>query len=89
MNRSLLDVQGEALVISQFTLYGDTRKGNRPSFVTSAPPERAEPLYEAFIDALEGLISRSVARGIFGAMMAVHLVNDGPVTLVVERNATS
>lgn len=87
MNRSLLDVGGDALVVSQFTLYGDTRKGNRPSFVESAPPERAEALYEAFAEALSERIGRPVPTGVFGAMMDVHLVNDGPVTLWVERRA--
>lgn len=89
MNRSLLDIQGDVLVISQFTLYGDARKGNRPSFVASAPPEVAEPLYESFLDAMARETSRSVERGIFGAMMDVHLVNEGPVTIIVERGGAS
>lgn len=87
MNRSLLDIGGEALVVSQFTLYGDTRKGNRPSFVASAPPEQAEALYEAFVAALADRLGRPVPTGVFGAMMGVRLVNDGPVTLWVERRA--
>ncbi len=83
MNRGLTDVQGEALVISQFTLYGDCRKGRRPSFLGSAPPEHAEPLYLHFCEALaaEGV---PTARGEFGADMKVSLLNDGPVTLVVD-----
>jgi len=83
MNHSLLDIQGEALVISQFTLYGDCRKGRRPSFVGSAPPELAEPLYDQFSRLLaeEGI---SVANGIFAADMQVELINDGPVTLMIE-----
>lgn len=85
MNRSLLDVGGEALVVSQFTLYGDARKGNRPSFVEAAPPERGEALYEAFVAELERLLGRLVPTGEFGAMMDVQLVNDGPVTLWVEK----
>lgn len=85
MNRSLRDTGGEALVVSQFTLYGDTRKGHRPSFAASAPPERAEPLYEAFVRELAAQLGRPVPTGAFGAMMQVHLVNDGPVTLWVER----
>ncbi len=85
MNRSLLDTGGEALVVSQFTLYGDARRGNRPSFAESAPPERAAPLYEAFAEKLARLLGRPVPTGEFGAMMEVHLVNDGPVTLWVER----
>lgn len=84
MNRSLDDVGGALLVVSQFTLYGDARKGRRPSFVEAAPPEAAQPLYERFVQLLRerGL---EVATGAFGAMMAVELVNDGPVTLVLER----
>lgn len=85
MNLSLLDVGGDALVVSQFTLYGDTRKGNRPSYTESAGPDMAEPLYERFIQELEGLLGRTVERGVFGAMMDVHLINDGPVTLWIER----
>lgn len=81
-DRSLLDVAGEALVVSQFTLIADTAKGNRPSFAEAARPEQAEPLYEAFCEALaaEGL---RVERGVFGARMQVELVNDGPVTVVL------
>jgi D-aminoacyl-tRNA deacylase len=82
-DRSLLDVGGEALVVSQFTLVADTEKGNRPSFAGAARPEQAEPLYERFCDALAQL-GVEVARGVFGARMAVELVNDGPVTIVVE-----
>jgi D-tyrosyl-tRNA(Tyr) deacylase len=85
MNRSVTDVEGEALVISQFTLYGNTAKGNRPSFVDSAPPEQAEPLYEHFVQALSEQLGRPVPKGVFGAMMDVHLVNEGPVTLWVEK----
>ena len=80
---SLLDVAGEALVVSQFTLLADTRKGNRPSFTNAAPPEHAEPLYARFCAALEGL-GTSVSRGLFGARMQVSLVNDGPVTVVLD-----
>jgi D-aminoacyl-tRNA deacylase len=82
-DRSLLDVGGEALVVSQFTLIADTEKGNRPSFAGAARPEQAEPLYERFCDALAQL-GVEVARGVFGARMAVELVNDGPVTIVLE-----
>lgn len=85
MNRSLEESGGEALVVSQFTLYGDSRKGNRPSFVDSARPELAEPLYERFSSALSMHLGRPVGNGVFGAMMDVSLVNDGPVTLWVER----
>lgn len=84
MNRSLVDVGGGALVVSQFTLYGDTRKGRRPSFVGAAPPELAEPLYEQFCEALAAQGVARVERGVFGADMRVELVNDGPVTLIVD-----
>jgi D-aminoacyl-tRNA deacylase len=82
-DRSLLDTGGAALVVSQFTLIADTAKGNRPSFTEAAPPEQAEPLYEAFCAELRGLGVR-VETGVFGARMAVELVNDGPVTIVLE-----
>jgi len=78
MNLSVRDVGGELLVVSQFTLYGDARRGNRPSYVEAAPPERAEPLYERVRDAL------GAAGGLFGARMRVALVGDGPVTLLLE-----
>ncbi|MEX2466980.1 MAG: D-aminoacyl-tRNA deacylase [Gemmatimonadota bacterium] len=84
MNRSLEEVEGELLVVSQFTLYGDTRKGRRPSFVTAAEPDVAIPLYERFVALLRARASR-VETGEFGAMMDVELVNDGPVTLMLER----
>lgn len=83
MNRSLLDAGGEALVVSQFTLYGDTRKGRRPSWIAAARPEHAEPLVSAVVDALRGL-GPTVATGTFRAEMLVELLNDGPVTLIVE-----
>jgi D-tyrosyl-tRNA(Tyr) deacylase len=82
-NRGLADVGGEALVISQFTLYGDCQKGRRPSFVDAAPPEIANPLYEEFLLAMRAL-GIPTATGRFGAMMQVELVNDGPVTLILE-----
>ena len=85
MNRSVLAVGGEVLVVSQFTLYGNAAKGNRPSFIDSARPEQAEALYETFVEALSTHLGKSVATGVFGAMMEVHLINDGPVTLWVER----
>ncbi len=85
MNRSLQDVGGAALVVSQFTLAGDARKGTRPSYTRAAPPEVAEPLYEAFAAALAERIDGPVETGVFGATMAVESVNDGPVTLWVER----
>jgi D-tyrosyl-tRNA(Tyr) deacylase len=82
-DRSLHDVSGAALVVSQFTLIADTAEGNRPSFTDAAPPERAEPLYERFFDHLRGL-GVPVTTGVFGARMAVELVNDGPVTIVLD-----
>ncbi len=81
-DRSLLDTGGAALVVSQFTLIADTAKGNRPSFSDAAPPEEAEPLYERFCDDLRAL-GVHVEQGVFGARMAVELVNDGPVTIVL------
>lgn len=83
MNRSLVDTGGEMLIVSQFTLLGDCRKGRRPSFVEAAAPERAERLYDYFVNRVR-LNGISVATGQFQAMMAVSLVNDGPVTLIVE-----
>lgn len=85
MNCSLRDIGGEALVVSQFTLYGDALRGHRPSFTESAPPEKAEPLYRYFVAQLSKELGRSVPTGVFGAMMRVRLVNDGPVTLWIER----
>jgi len=81
-DRSLLDVGGATLVVSEFTLLADTAKGNRPSFAAAASPEQAEPLYEAFCEALREL-GVEVETGVFGARMAVELVNDGPVTIVL------
>jgi D-aminoacyl-tRNA deacylase len=81
-DRSLLDTGGAALVVSQFTLIADTRKGNRPSFADAAPPDLAEPLYERFCETLSSL-GVPVERGVFGARMEVDLVNDGPVTIVL------
>jgi D-tyrosyl-tRNA(Tyr) deacylase len=82
-DRSLLDVGGATLVVSQFTLIADTRKGNRPSFTDAAPPDVAEPLYETFCAELTAL-GTQVERGVFGARMEVSLVNDGPVTIVLD-----
>jgi D-tyrosyl-tRNA(Tyr) deacylase len=85
MNRSLEDAGGEVLVVSQFTLYGDVHRGRRPSFVHAAPPPVAIPLYERFIEALRAEVPGSVETGEFGATMEVESVNEGPVTLVIER----
>jgi len=85
LNRDLADSGGGVLVVSQFTLYGDTRKGRRPSFIDAARPEVAIPLYESFIAAMRARVQGPVETGEFGAMMDVALVNDGPVTLVLDR----
>lgn len=85
MNRDLAEVEGGILVVSQFTLYGDARKGRRPSFVEAARPDIAVPLYERFVELLRERVPGRVGTGEFGAMMDVELVNDGPVTLVLER----
>ncbi len=83
MNLSLIDGQGELLVVSQFTLYGDTRRGRRPSFINAASGESAQRLYEAFVDKAAQTV-KNVATGEFGAMMDVELVNDGPVTIIID-----
>jgi D-tyrosyl-tRNA(Tyr) deacylase len=85
MNRTLADVDGSILVVSQFTLYGNVRKGRRPSFIEAAPPETARPLYDRFVELLEARHPGRVATGEFGAMMDVSSTNDGPVTLVIDR----
>ena len=85
MNLSILDIGGEALVVSQFTLYGDCRKGRRPSFIHAARPEKADPLYQAFMDEISRL-GVPVKAGIFQAMMDVELINDGPVTMMLDSN---
>jgi D-aminoacyl-tRNA deacylase len=87
MNRSLLDVTGSALVVSQFTLYGDARGQRRPSFITAAPPEQAKKLYEEFNEALRGL-GVTVATGVFQARMSVELINEGPVTILLDSDKT-
>ena len=87
MNRSLLDVGGSALVVSQFTLYGDARGQRRPSFIAAAPPEQAKKLYEEFNEALRRL-GVTVAIGVFQAMMSVELVNEGPVTILLDSDKT-
>jgi len=87
MNRSLVDIKGSALIVSQFTLYGDARGQRRPSFVAAAPSEQAKNLYEEFAEALRSL-GVTVATGVFGAMMSVELVNEGPVTILLDSDKT-
>lgn len=84
MNLSVLDVGGGLLVISQFTLFAQTKKGNRPSYITAARPEHAIPLYELFNQGLTDAINKKVEKGIFGADMKVQLINDGPVTIILD-----
>ncbi|MDL2233309.1 D-tyrosyl-tRNA(Tyr) deacylase [Ruminococcaceae bacterium OttesenSCG-928-L11] len=86
MNLSLLDVGGDAMVISNFTLYANSRKGRRPSFTEAAPPTHAEPLYRTFVEAMRQTGVQSVATGEFGADMQVSLVNDGPVTIILDSD---
>jgi D-tyrosyl-tRNA(Tyr) deacylase len=84
MNNSILDVKGDAIVVSQFTLHASTKKGNRPSYIKAAKPEVAIPLYEAFVKQLEVNLGKQVQTGEFGADMKVQLVNDGPVTIIID-----
>ena len=83
MNKNINEVNGEVLVVSQFTLYGNVKKGNRPSYIEAAKPDIAKPIYNLFIKQLDSLINNKVQTGIFGAYMLVDIVNDGPVTLIV------
>ncbi|TAL68437.1 MAG: D-tyrosyl-tRNA(Tyr) deacylase [Bacteroidetes bacterium] len=89
MNKSVLDIDGEILLISNFTLYGDVRKGFRPSFIKSAPQEISQPLYESMVLHLEENYPIHIASGEFGAMMDIELVNDGPVTIIIEKENES
>jgi len=84
MNRSLQDIDGEAIVVSQFTLHASTKKGNRPSYIYAAKPEVAIPLYEEFVKQLESELGKKVGTGEFGAEMEVELINDGPVTIIID-----
>ncbi|MGJ8714815.1 D-aminoacyl-tRNA deacylase [Maribacter sp. Hel_I_7] len=84
MNNSLLETNGDAIVVSQFTLHASTKKGNRPSYIKAARPEVAIPLYEAFIATIESKLDKKVGTGVFGADMKVELLNDGPVTILID-----
>lgn len=84
MNKSLIDVNGDAIVVSQFTLYANTKKGNRPSYIDAAKPDVAIPLYKAFVEQFETDLDKQVHTGKFGADMKVELLNDGPVTIIID-----
>ena len=84
MNLSVSDISGDLLIVSQFTLFADTKKGNRPSFIRSARPEQAIPLYEYFLSQLKKEFSGKIENGVFGANMQVELINDGPVTIIID-----
>jgi D-tyrosyl-tRNA(Tyr) deacylase len=84
MNRSVLETGGEIMLISQFTLFAKTKKGNRPSYIRAAPPETAIPLYNSFVNMVSRLMGKRAATGEFGAMMDVELINDGPVTIIID-----
>ena len=84
MNLSVSDISGDLLIVSQFTLFADTKKGNRPSFIRSARPEQARPLYEYFLSQLKKEFSGKIENGVFGANMQVELINDGPVTIIMD-----
>ncbi len=84
MNLSIRDINGEVLVVSQFTLYGDVRWGNRPSFENSAPRDKAEKIFDTFCNQLSSELGKEVKRGVFGAMMDIHIINYGPVTIIID-----
>lgn len=84
MNKSLIEVKGDAIVVSQFTLHASTKKGNRPSYLKAAKPEIAIPIYENFVKRMEMVLGKKVGTGVFGADMKVELLNDGPVTIIVD-----
>lgn len=89
MNKSLLETEGQVIVVSQFTLYANTKKGNRPSYIKAAKPDVAIPLYEKFVQQMEKRIAKPVQTGVFGADMKVALLNDGPVTIIIDTKDKS
>ena len=89
MNRSVLEIGGEILIVSQFTLYASTKKGNRPSYIRAAKPDIAIPLYESFCKEVEMQLGREVKTGVFGADMKVYLLNDGPVTIIIDLSRST
>ena len=84
MNLSVQDVEGDVIVVSQFTLHASTKKGNRPSYIRAAKPDFSVPMYEEFVKALEQVLDKKVGTGEFGAMMDIELINDGPVTIIID-----
>ncbi len=84
MNRSIIDVNGDVIIVSQFTLLANTKKGNRPSYIKAARPDIAIPIYEKFIQEFEILLGKEVGKGVFGADMKIELINDGPVTIIID-----
>ena len=89
MNKNLLDIDGQALVVSQFTLLASTKKGNRPSYIKAAKPETSIPLYNDFVDSFSSMLGKEVQTGVFGADMQVSLINDGPVTILIDTKNKS